>query len=116
LGGYLADHGDAVGRLEVDGDRALAAVEGDGMGAMVAFQLAQRAAPVAFQWLDLDDVGAMQGEQHGGVRPRDALREGENRYAVVSALGHRGPLLPTPLNVRLGQLRRQGLACREAMR
>jgi len=60
LGGDLPGNGDAVGRLEVQRDRALAAVEGDGMGAVIALQLAQRAAPVAFGRLDLDDVGAVQ--------------------------------------------------------
>src|SRR3977135_2100554 len=51
LGGDLLDHGDAVGRLEVERDRALAAVEGDGMRAVIALKLAQCAAPVAFQRL-----------------------------------------------------------------
>ena len=68
---------------------ALAAVEGDGMGAVIALQFAQGAAPVAFRRLDLDDVGAVQGEQHRGVRPGDALREVENGDAVVSAFDHR---------------------------
>src|SRR5258707_13330565 len=85
------------------------------MGAVIALQLAQRAAPVAFERLDLDDVGAMQGEQHGGVRPRDALREVENGDAVVSALGHFLPLLPAELNVRLAAPGMQEPPCREAM-
>ena len=116
LGGDLLHHGDAVGRLEVERDRALAAVEGDGMGAVVALQLAQRAAPVAFQRLDLDDVGAVQGEQHGGVRPRDALREVENGDAVVSALDHCSPLLPTGAERTFSGAGVQGPPCREAMR
>ena len=94
LGRELLHHRDAVGRLEVERDRALAAVEGDRMGAVVALELAQRAAPVALRRLDLDDVGAVQRQQHRGMRPGDALREVEHGDAVVRAFDH-GPCFPS---------------------
>ena len=100
LGHQLVHDGLAVGRLEVERDRALAAVEGDGMGAVIALELAQRAAPVALRRLDLDDVGAVQRQQHRGMRPGHALREVEHGDAVVRAFDHE-PAPPGRLNVRL---------------
>ena len=66
--------------------------------------------------LDLDDVGAVQGKQHRGVRPCDALREIEDGNAVVSAFDRRHWILPRALNVRLPVRSMQALPCREAMR
>ena len=79
--------------LEIDGDAALAEVADDGEGCVAAIADAERARPVAFaQALDLDDLGAMLGQQHGAVGPGDALAEvddlepGERRVVTHPSL------------------------------
>src|SRR4029453_9686242 len=83
--------------------------------AVIALELAQRAAPVAFRRLDLDDVGPVQRQQHRGMRPGHALREVEHGDAVIRAFDHE-PAPPGRLNVRLPAPVEQGPTCREAMR
>src|SRR4029453_12991746 len=83
--------------------------------AVIALELAQCAAPVALGRLDLDDVGAVQRQQHRGMRSGHALREVEHGDAVVGAFDHE-PAPPGRLNVRLPAPVEQGPTCREAMR
>src|SRR4030095_7845291 len=85
------------------------------MGAVIALELAQRAAPVAFRRLDLDDVGPVQRQEHRGMRPGHAPREGAHGDAVIRAFGAE-PAPPGRLNVRLPAPVEQGPTCREAMR
>src|SRR5205085_5139598 len=62
----LLDDGDAIGRLEIQGDGLLAAVP-----RVEAGQLAER---LAFERLDLDDGRTEVGEHHPGVRAGDVAR------------------------------------------
>ena len=80
----LLDHGDAVGRLEIQGHGLLAAVP-----RVEAGQLAER---LAFERLDLDDGGTEVGEHHSGVGAGDVAgavdhaNALERRHAVTLAV------------------------------
>ena len=72
-GDQLAQDLDALGLLEVDRQRALAAVGRYEQGGELAGRidrLAAAARDVAARRLDLDHVGALVGQEHRGKRPR----------------------------------------------
>ena len=72
-GDQLAQDVDALGLLEVDRQRALAAVGRYEQGGELAGRidrLAAAARDVAARRLDLDHVGALVGQEHRGERPR----------------------------------------------
>ena len=72
----LAQHGAPVRRFEVDGDRTLAAVEIEENAAhAVRCDRTGVAHDVALGRLDLDDVGAVVGEDLRGQRPEHHRRE-----------------------------------------
>ena len=55
----------------------------------ITVHLAKRPAPVAVQWLHLDDIGAVLRQQHGSVGPGDALGGIEHFNTVKRfAVGH----------------------------
>ncbi len=90
------EDGLAVGLLQVEGDGAFAQVGGDRVGALVAVDDAQIACPVADAgWLDLDDVGAVLGEQHRAVGAGDALADVDHLQAGEWLfVAHAGGWLP----------------------
>ena len=71
--------------LEVERDRALAAVAGAHHRFAVAADVARL---VAVHRLDLDDAGAQFGQCHGGARPGDVLAEVD--HADPGERGRRG--------------------------
>ena len=82
LGRELAGDGDAVGRLEVERDRALAAgvvLEAAAHAAMAG--VGGVPAGIAFRRLDLDHLGAEVGQQHSTVGTGQDLAEVDNAYA-----------------------------------
>ena len=85
LEGEGAEDGFCLGVLEVELEGALAAVEGKGHGGLgvVGEFGAEAAGPVAFGGFDLDDVGAVLGEEHGAVWGGDALAEVEDAQAAI---------------------------------
>ena len=70
-GQQIAQHGSAFGLFQVQHDRALAVVDGAKQRRDVALGRADHARQVALAGLDLDDVGALIGEQAGGHGSRD---------------------------------------------
>ena len=86
-------------RLEVEGERALAAVEHDRLGREVADAPAEPAAPVAVaDGLDLGDRGSVLREHHAAIGRRDALRELDDLQPVegrarATLRRHRRPVL-----------------------
>ena len=75
--------------LEVDGDRALAAVERLEALALAGYDGADVAVVLALARLDLDHVGAEVGEVDAAVRPCGDLRELEHAHAVEGTGRHR---------------------------
>src|SRR6185503_10526339 len=75
---------DALGRLEVHGEAALAAVHRhEGRAVAVLLRRAQLARRLALaRRLDLDHVGAHVGEVHGAERRRHGLREVDHADAL----------------------------------
>ena len=82
--------GAAVRLLQVERDGAFAEVGGQRVGALVAVDGAELARPVADAGgLDLDDVRAVLGEQHGAVGAGDALADVDHLQAGEGAVvGH----------------------------
>ena len=82
----------ALIRLQIDRDAALAQVGGHRECRLIAVARTDRARPVALGRLHLNHVGAVEREQHGRVGPGDALAEvhhahaGEGRF-VAHLLG-----------------------------
>ena len=65
----------AVGPLEVDRDRALAAVAGNEHRRKIADRRPRPARHIAPERLHLDDVGALIGQRHGRYGARDHTRQ-----------------------------------------
>ena len=87
--------GAAIRLFQVERDGAFAEVGGERIGALVAVDHAEVARPVADAGgFDLDDVGAVLGEEHGAVGAGDALAHVDHLQAgewLVVAHGGRGP-------------------------
>ena len=82
------DEIDALRRLEIDGDRALVAVEVQERGRKAVAPIAVGARVVALaRLLDLDDVGALVGEDHGRPRPRQHRGQIDDANACERSLG-----------------------------
>ena len=75
--GQAADGLAFLGRLDVGQDAALAAIPDAEAG--------QAARRIPAGRLDLDHVGALVGQEHGGVGPSDARRQFEDGDAVEGA-------------------------------
>ena len=75
--------------LEVDRDRALAAVERLEALALAGYDGADVAVVLALARFDLDHVGAEVGEVDAAVRSRGDLRELEHAYAIEGTGRHR---------------------------
>ena len=90
--GEALDEIDALRRLQVDGDRALVAVEVQERGREAVAPIAVGARVVALaRLLDLDDVGALVGEDHGRPRPRQhrgQIDDADARERSVGRLAH----------------------------
>ena len=74
--------------LEVEHDRALAEIGGDGEGGQVSVAPAERARPVAFGRLHLDDVGPEVGEVLRGRRSGEDRGEVDDAQPLERAHGH----------------------------
>ena len=80
----------ALGLLEVDGDRLLVAVDrgevaAEGLQLVVGVVGTDDARVVAVERLDLDDLGALVGQQHGAERTGQHLREVDDADPVEGA-------------------------------
>ena len=86
---------EVAGRLEVEGDASLAALE-EGVGRMLPARAARR--------VDVDDVGALVGEHDAGQRAGDVLAEIDNADTGEWTCHDEYPCLPSSSN-RLALLR-----------
>ena len=81
-GGEPLQRRDAAGRLQVEHDRALVAVVVQERGGEPAAPPRDMAGVVARRRLDLDHVGALVGQDHGGQRSRDHRGEIDDPVSV----------------------------------
>ena len=94
----------AFGLLQVDGDRLLVAVDRGEVAAerpqlVVGMVGPDDARVVAVERLDLDDLRALVGQQHGAERAGQHLREIDDADAIESAGRHVGPRASGPLMI-----------------